>query len=136
MVADILSTLKSLHYSGDQRNFTFDKYCTAHVDQHNCHATLAKWNVKPLEETMKIHYFKGGITDPSFASVKSTILVDRTKFQDFDTVMWLYVNYKAHRRQKPWPIKPVMSLLSKVAEVVGKAMGDVEEADKVDSVAA
>jgi hypothetical protein len=94
MVADILLTLKSLHDSGDKRTFTFDKYCTAHVDQHNCHAALAKWNVKPLKETMKIHYFESGITDPSFASVKSTILVDRTKFQDFVTVMRLYVNYK------------------------------------------
>ncbi len=80
MVANILSTLKNLHYSGDQRNFTFDKYCNAHVDQHNRHAALAKWNVKPLEETMKIHYFEGRITDPSFASVKSTILVDCTMF--------------------------------------------------------
>ncbi len=98
MVADILSTLKSLHYSGDQRNFTLDKYCTAHVNQHNCHTALAEWNVKPLEETMKIHYFKDRITDPSFASVKSMILVDCTKFQDFVTVMRLYVNYK--RSQK------------------------------------
>jgi hypothetical protein len=94
IVADIISTLKSLHYSGDQKNFMFDKYCTAHVDQHNRHAALAEWNVKPLEETMKIHHFEGGITDPSFASVKSTILVDHTKFQDFDAVMRLYVNYK------------------------------------------
>jgi hypothetical protein len=94
IVTDILLTLKSFHYSGDRRSFTFDKYCTAHVDQHNCHAALAEWNMKPLEETMKIHYFKGGITDLSFASVKSTILVDHTKFQDFDVVMWLYVNYK------------------------------------------
>jgi hypothetical protein len=91
MVSDILSTLKSWHYSGDQRNFTLDKYCTAHMDQHNRHAALAKWNVKPLEETMKIHYFEGGITDPSFASVKSTIMVDCQKFQDFDAVMLLYV---------------------------------------------
>ncbi len=94
MVADILSPLKSLHYGGDRRNFTFNKYSTAHVDQHNCHATLAEWNVKPLEKTMKIQYFKNGITDPSFASVRSTIMVDRTKFQEFDTVMHLYVNYK------------------------------------------
>jgi hypothetical protein len=102
MVSDILLTLKSLHYSGDQRNFTFDKYCTAHVDQHNIHAALAKWNVKSLEETMKIHYFKGGITDPSFASVKSTILVDRQKLQDFDAVMRLYVNYKgSHKAETP-----------------------------------
>jgi hypothetical protein len=98
MVANILSTLKSLCYSGDQRNFTFAKSCTAHVDQHNCRAALAEWNVNPLEETIKIHYFEGGITDPSFASVRSTIMVDRTKFQDFDAVMQLYVNYK--RSQK------------------------------------
>jgi hypothetical protein len=98
MVADILLTLKSLHYSGDRRNFTFDKYCAAHVDQHNRHAALAEWNVKPLEETMKIHYFEGGITDPSFASVRSRIIVDRTKFQEFDVVMRLYINYK--RSQK------------------------------------
>ncbi len=42
MVANVLSTLKALHYSGDRRNFTFDKYCTAHVDQHNHHAALAE----------------------------------------------------------------------------------------------
>ncbi len=93
-----LTNWSGCFYSGDQRNFTFDKYCTSHVDQHNCHAALAEWNVKPLEETMKIHYFKGGITDPSFASVKSMILVNRTKFQDFDAVMQLYVNHK--RSQK------------------------------------
>jgi hypothetical protein len=98
MVADILLTLKSLHHSGDRRNFTFDKYCTAHVDQHNRHAALAEWNVKPLEETMKIHYFEGGITDPSFASIRSTIVVDRTKFQEFDAVMHLYVNYKCSQK--------------------------------------
>jgi hypothetical protein len=98
MVADILLTLKSLHYSVDQRNFMFDKYCTAHVDQHNCHVPLAEWNVKPLEESMKTHYFEDGITDPSFALVKSTILVDHTKFQEFDAVMRLYVNYKRFQK--------------------------------------
>jgi hypothetical protein len=98
MVSEILLTLKSLHYSGDRKNFTFDKYCTAHVDQHNCHPPLSKWNLKPLQESMKIHYFKDGITDPSFASVKSTIMVDRQKFQESDTVMWLYVNYKCRQK--------------------------------------
>jgi hypothetical protein len=42
----------------------------------------------------------------------------------------------AHRRQKPQPIRPAMFLLSKVVEAVGKAMGDVGEADMVDLVAA
>ncbi len=109
MVTNILSTLKDLHYGGDWRNFTFDKYCTAHVDQHNCHAALAKWNVSPLEETMKIHYFKDGITDPSFAAVKSMILVARTRFQDFKSVMWVYVNFK-HSQKAEAPSQQVRNV--------------------------
>ncbi len=32
---DILSTLKSLYYNGDRKNYNFDKYCTTHMEQHN-----------------------------------------------------------------------------------------------------
>ncbi len=99
MVADVLLTLKALHYSGDWRNFTFDKYCTAHVDQHNRHAALAEWDVAPLEERAKINYFEDGISDPSLAAVKTMILVDHTRFEDFDSVMRVYVIFK--RAQKP-----------------------------------
>ncbi len=94
MVSDILLTLKSLQYSDDCKNFDFDKYCTALVEQHDRHATLGKYGVATLEETMKIHYFEDGISDSSFSSVKSTIMVDRQKFQEFDAMMRLYVNYK------------------------------------------
>ncbi len=38
------------------------------------------------------------------------------------------------RSQKPWPSKFAMSLPSKVVEVVGKAVEDVEEADEVAQV--
>jgi hypothetical protein len=39
------------------------------------------------------------------------------------------------RSQKPQPSKFAMSLPSKVMEVVGRAMEDMEEADEVDQVA-
>ena len=55
----------------------------------------------PLEETMKIHYFEDKISDSSFASAKSTIMVYRQKFQEFDTVTWLYVNFKHTQKAKP-----------------------------------
>ena len=42
----------------------------------------------------------------------------------------------ACRRLKPQPIRPTMSLLSKVAEVVDKAMGDVGEVDEADPMPA
>jgi hypothetical protein len=36
MVNDILSSLKSKIYQGNRKNWTFDKYCLAHVTEHNC----------------------------------------------------------------------------------------------------
>jgi hypothetical protein len=98
LYSNILLTLKSLHYSGNHKNFNFDKYYTTDVEQHNCHAFLLEYNVLPLEETAKTHFFEEGITDLSFGSVKSTILVDRLKFHDFDTVMQLYVNFKCSQK--------------------------------------
>jgi hypothetical protein len=47
---------------------------------------------------MKIYYFKNRISDSFFASVKSTIMVDHQKFQEFDTVMQLYVNFKCTQK--------------------------------------
>jgi hypothetical protein len=55
--------------------------------------------VLPLEESMKIHYFEDGISDPSLAMVKTKILVDRTRFESFDPVMRVYVSFK--HAQKP-----------------------------------
>ncbi len=99
MCSDIPSTLKTLHYGSNRKNFNFDKYCTAHVEQHNQHAALAEFSMALLEESMKINYFEDRITDSSFNSVKSTIMVDHQKFQEFDAVMQLYFNFKCS--QKP-----------------------------------
>jgi hypothetical protein len=114
----------------------FNKYCTAHVEQHNHHAALSEWNVAPLEKTMKIHCFEDGITDPSFASVQSTIMVDCQKFQEFDTVCGSILITSARRKRKPRPIKPAMSLLSKVTEVADKAVGDMGEAEELNPMLA
>jgi hypothetical protein len=63
MHSDIILTLKTLFYSGDRKNYTFDKYCTAHVEQHNRLNALLEFGVQGLDEAMKIHYFKEGIKD-------------------------------------------------------------------------
>jgi hypothetical protein len=91
---------ENLRYGGNQKNFNFDKYCTAHVEQHNQHAALTEFDVTTLEENMKIHYFEDRITDLLFASVKSIIMVDPQKFQEFDAVMQLYVNLKCSQKSE------------------------------------
>jgi hypothetical protein len=73
------------------------------VEQHNCHAALAEYGVTPIEETMKIHYFEYRIFDLSFASVKSTIMVDLQKFQEFDAVVRLYMNFKRMQKAEAPP---------------------------------
>jgi hypothetical protein len=98
MHADIILTLKTLFYSGDRKNYTVDKYCTAHVEQHNRLSALLEFGVQGLDESMKIHYFQEGIKDDSFNPVKTMILVDRSKFQEVNSVMNLYTNFK--RTQK------------------------------------
>ena len=35
MHSDIIATLKNLFYSGDHMNYNFNRYCTAHMEQHN-----------------------------------------------------------------------------------------------------
>ena len=95
MHSNIILTLRTLFYSGDHKNYNFNKYCTVHVEQHNQLTALLEFGVQDLDEAMQIHYFEEGIKDDSFNSVKTTILVDRSKFPDFNSVMNLYSNFKS-----------------------------------------
>ena len=62
---DIISSLKSKIYQGIRKNINFDKYCLAHVAEHNQYASLVEYGIAPLEEGMKILYFEDGIKDPT-----------------------------------------------------------------------
>jgi hypothetical protein len=77
MASNKLTTLKNLHYSGDKANFMFNKYCMAHVEQHNRHAALLEYGVQPLEERVKILHFQEGIKDLTFEPVCSSIIVGK-----------------------------------------------------------
>ena len=103
MVNDILLSLKSKIYQGDRKNFNFDKYCLAHVAEHNRHASLVEYNVAPLKESMKIHYFEEGIKDPTLDAARKAILVNRTQFPDFDSIMQLYVTSKQSQKSDTVP---------------------------------
>jgi hypothetical protein len=112
MVNDILLSLKLRIYQGDRKNWNFDKYCLAYAAEHNCHASLLEYGIAPLEESMKIHYFKEGIKDPTLDAARNTILVNHTQFPDFDSIMQLYVTSK--RGQKSEAAAPQGRQLSAV----------------------
>ena len=64
------------------------------MEQHNWLNTLLEYRVQDMGKDMKTHYFEEGIKDESFNSVKTTILVDCSKFPIFASVMGLYSNFK------------------------------------------
>ncbi len=100
MVNDILSSLKSKIYQGDRKNWNFDKYCLTHVAEHNRQSSLLEYDVAPLDESMKIHYFEEGIKDPTLDAARNAILVNRSQFPDFDSVMQLYVTSKSSQKSE------------------------------------
>ena len=121
MVNNILSSLKSKVYQGDRKNFNFDKHCLAHVEQHNCHASLVEYGVPALEESMKIHYFEEGIKDPTLDAARNAILVNRLQLLDFDSIMQLYVTSKPARNLKPLSFKDDTSPPSRAVVVEAEA---------------
>jgi hypothetical protein len=120
-----------LHYSGDRANFTFDKYCTAHVEQHNQHAALQEYGIKPLEERDKILHFQQGIKDPTFEPVRSSIIIGKAdgKFQDFDSVMTTYMTFKRAQTSLA-PTSRVSAMSTKSDGRRGGAKRDDAEARK------
>jgi hypothetical protein len=96
---DIHSSLKSKIYQGDQKNFNFDKYCLLHVAEHNRYTSLVEYGVHPLEESMKILYFEDGINDPTLDAALNAILVNRSQFQDFDSVRHMYVTKRSQKSE-------------------------------------
>ncbi len=68
--------------------------------------------------------------------MKTTILVDHTRFKSFDSVMRVYVNFK-HAQKPEAPAQQVCNVSALQGRGGGRqGRGDEEEADKVDQVAA
>ena len=65
-----------------------------------------------MSKDIKIHYFEEGIKNEFFNSVKTTILVDRSKFPDFASVVGLYSNFKRSQKNNVVPQACTVSALT------------------------
>ena len=68
--------------------------------EHNRYASLVEYGVNPLEESMKILYFEEGIKDPTLEAARNAIMVDRSRFQDFDSMMHMYGTSKRSQKSE------------------------------------
>ena len=90
----IVTKLQSFRYEGDRKNFDFYKYVTLHVEQHNQHSDLTEYGVKPLVESLKIHWFQNGIKCMSLDAVKAAITTNKERYSQFNSVKDAYVDFK------------------------------------------
>jgi hypothetical protein len=92
-----LKRLGDLRFDGSSnpKNWSFDKYTTAHVSAHNTLHTLhVDYGVESFNETMKIKYFQDGISDKLFHPVQLQIHANPSQFTTFDQVKELYTTFK------------------------------------------
>ncbi len=92
-IKSVLASLDSFKYEECRKNFTFETYVLKHIEQHNLHNELVEHGADPINESMKIHYFQTGIVTTAFDSVKNAILSDPDKFQTFDCVKDMFMNF-------------------------------------------
>ena len=71
MATTVLSNLRNLTYTGDTKNYNFDKYVTNHVQQHNLAHSLEEYGAAPIAENYKIDYFLTGIKCADFHTANS-----------------------------------------------------------------
>jgi len=94
MMTGVHTTLHGLTYLGDTKHFTFDKYVTNHVNQHNTADRLTDYGAAKLDEHIKIDYFMTGIKSSEFDATKNNVTANRDNFTDFDTVKNLFVEFR------------------------------------------
>jgi len=92
-----LNKMSTLKYDGQSnpKAWSFDKYTTAHIAQHNIpHSMHVDYEVDQISEMLKIKYYQDGISDLFFNSVHLSIQTAPHLFQTFDQVKDHYIAFK------------------------------------------
>jgi len=91
---NIIDKLYATVYNGPTKNWTFDKYVSAHIDLHNQADALKEYGFNNLTGYVKVNAFTRNISDKAgFGPVAFSVLADNTLSDDFDRVKQLYVDY-------------------------------------------
>ena len=80
-------------YTGEKRNWTFDKYDTLHKEQHNTLESLTEHGYTGIYHRSKVRYLSDGIKTTGLDSVKTLIISDEGLRQDFDRFITLYKDF-------------------------------------------
>ena len=89
MAAGADKNLAQCTYTGETRNWTFEKYAILRKEQHNILGSLKEHGYTGIEQRSKVRYLSKGINTTSINSVKIYIMSDEILRQDFDNRLLL-----------------------------------------------
>jgi hypothetical protein len=90
----IMDKLNATKFDGPTKNWTFDKYVSAHVELHNQAEQLVAHGFQAITGHVKVNLFTRNISEKAgFGPVAMSIIADSTLQGDFDRVKQLYVDY-------------------------------------------
>ena len=94
--------LKETTYSGEKRNWNFEKYVRVHEEQYQILANLARdGHHAGLDEHTRVRYLMEGIKTTSFDTVRATIIASAELHHDFTRCVSLYSDFIKHSSTQP-----------------------------------
>ena len=85
--------LANTFYTGEKRNFTFEKYVQIHVEQHTILEGLIEQGYTGIDPRSKVRYLMNGIKTSALDSVKTQILTEDDLRSNFDKCVSLYSDF-------------------------------------------
>jgi hypothetical protein len=82
--------LQSTRYSGDKRNFDFEKFVWIHTEQHSVLNDLMEHGYSGIDESSKVRLLLDGITVSNYDVVKSQMLARPALETSFEKYIELY----------------------------------------------
>lgn len=93
-MADAAETkLTTLTYQRESKRWTFERYCRAHVEQHQILENLVAHGHSGIDDRSKVRHFINGIKGETFDAVKLQIDSDQALRNDFDRVKILFSDF-------------------------------------------
>jgi hypothetical protein len=85
--------ITSLSYKGEQKNWGWDKYVDAHIEQHIIAKNLMPYGYSDIDECSKICHLLGGISDPGLHPVTCNILAMKEEDKTFMKCATMYTDF-------------------------------------------
>jgi hypothetical protein len=99
MVTKALAALQKLRYTGESKNFNWEKYVNKHEENHNIlQSMVGRGDYTGMGETQKVSILLEGIHCQPVEFLKGTIFSNPSLYLSFDKASMLFGDYIHHNK--------------------------------------